>query len=712
MKKALTAALLLALAASPALAADTDTVAPIDTAITVDHAPHPFNVRDLVMMQRVSDPQLSPDGRYAAFGVRSTDYAANKGVNAIEVLDLSRGGKPMPVVAKGASAPRWAPDGKSLYYVAPADGVAQLWRLDFATDKGGLDLAGHTAPVQVSHGVLDVQAWKLSPDGKSVLLSYAVFTDCGTLTCTKQMQDKRAADKATGTLYKKLFVRHWDTWSDGTRNQLYLGRFDVHGQLPAEPTLLTRGIDGDVPSKPFGDDSEFAYSPDGRTVYFDVRIAGRSEPWSTNFDIYKVPVDGSAAPVNLTAENKAWDAYPVPSPDGKTLYYLAMKVPGFEADRFGIMALDLATGAKREIDPHWDRSPGGMGISADGKTLYVTADDEGQHPLFAVDTASGKVRELVGAGSVDGYSLAGSRLLLARNDLKRPSDLYTVNVDGKDLRQVTHYNAALLKNAHEGDFEFFTFKGWNNEPVQGYVVKPAGYEPGKKYPVAFIIHGGPQGAMTNSWSYRWNPQTYAGQGFAVVTINFHGSTGYGQKFTDSISGDWGGKPLEDLKLGWQAALSKYSFLDGNRACALGASYGGFMTYWIAGVWNQPWKCLIDHDGVFDARMMYYATEELWFEEHENGGTQYDVPANYEKFNPLAHVKDWRVPMLVIHSAKDFRIPLSQGLGAFTALQRRGIPSEFLTFPDENHWVLKPHNSVLWHDTVNAWLKQWTAAPKQ
>ena len=710
MKQALTAALLLALATAPALAADTDTVAPIDTAITLDHAPHPFNVRDLVMMQRVSDPQLSPDGRYAAFAVRSTDYAANKGVNAIEVMDLSHDGKPVTVVAKGASSPRWAPDGKSLYYVASAGGTAQLWRLDFTAGKDGLDLAAAKAPVQVSHGVLDVQAWKLSPDGRSVLLSYAVFADCGTLACTKQKQDTRAADKATGTLYKKLFVRHWDTWSDGTRNQLYLGRFDANGQLPAEPVLLSRGIDGDVPSKPFGDDSEFAFSPDGKTVYFDVRIAGRSEPWSTNFDIYKVPADGSAAPVNLTADNKAWDAYPVPSPDGKTLYYLAMKVPGFEADRFGIMALDLATGATRELDPQWDRSPGGMDISADGKTLYVTADDEGQHPLFAVDTASGKVGELVGNGSVDGYSLAGSRLLLARSDLKRPSDLYVANAEGKDLKQVTHYNAALLKNTHEGDFEFFTFKGWNNEPVQGYVVKPAGYQAGKKYPVAFIIHGGPQGAMTNGWSYRWNPQTYAGQGFAVVTINFHGSTGYGQKFTDSISGDWGGKPLEDLKLGWKAALDKYKFLDGERACALGASYGGYMVYWIAGVWNQPWKCLVDHDGVFDARMMYYATEELWFEERENGGPQYEVPQNYEKFNPIDHVKDWRVPMLVIHSDRDYRIPLSQGLGAFTALQRRGIPSEFLTFPDENHWVLKPHNSVLWHDTVNAWLEQWTAEP--
>jgi dipeptidyl aminopeptidase/acylaminoacyl peptidase len=239
-------------------------------------------------------------------------------------------------------------------------------------------------------------------------------------------------------------------------------------------------------------------------------------------------------------------------------------------------------------------------------------------------------------------------------------------------------------------------------------VKPANYKSGKKYPVAFIIHGGPQGAMSNGWSYRWNPQTYAGQGFAVVTINFHGSTGYGQAFTDSISGDWGGKPLEDLKAGWSAALSKYSFLDGDRACALGASYGGYMIYWIAGVWNQPWKCLVDHDGVFDARAMYYDTEELWFEERENGGTQYEHPENYEKFNPINHVKDWRVPMLVVHSAKDFRIPDTQGLGAFTALQRRGIPSKLLHFPDENHWVLKPQNSVQWHETVNAWLKQWTA----
>ena len=705
--KPLIAALLLALVAVPAMAGDA-----VDTSFVKTQGPHPFNVRDLVMMQRVSDPQLSPDGRYAAFGVRSTDYAANKGINTVYVLDLSgNGSQPVKVVDKAGSA-RWSTDGHSLYFVAPAKGVAQLWRVDLGS-KGGLDLAKHAAPVQVSHTSLDINDYKLSPDGKSVLLSYAVFTDCATLACTQQRVEARGKDKASGTLYTKLFVRHWDTWANGRRNQLFIAGFDGKGQLPVEPTLLSRGIDGDVPSKPFGDESEFSFAPDGKTVYFGARIAGSSEPWSTNFDVYSVPADGSAAPRDLTTDNKAWDAYPVASPDGKTLYYLAMKTPGFEADRFAIMALDLATGAKHEVDPHWDRSPGGLTISADGKTLYTTTDDNGQHPLFAIDAASGKVTQLVGDGTVDGYSLVGDKLLLTRDDLKRPTDLYLANADGSDLKQVTHYNAEGLKNAKVGDFEFFNFKGWNNETVQGYVVKPVDDQPGKTYPVAFIIHGGPQGAMTNGWSYRWNPQTYAGQGFAVVTVNFHGSTGYGQAFTDAISGDWGGKPLEDLKLGWKAALDKYSFLDGNRACALGASYGGYMTYWIAGVWNTPWKCLVDHDGVFDSRAMYYDTEELWFEEKENGGTPFDHPENYEKFNPINHVKNWRVPMLVVHSGDDFRIPITQGLGAFTAMQRRGIPSEFLTFPDENHWVLKPHNSVQWHDAVNAWLKQWTAvdAPK-
>ena len=332
--------------------------------------------------------------------------------------------------------------------------------------------------------------------------------------------------------------------------------------------------------------------------------------------------------------------------------------------------------------------------------------------MFAIDIASGKVTKLAGAGSIHGFSLAGDTIVFARATLKSPADLFRVDAKGGKAAQLTQVNASRLAGVATGDFESFTFAGANGESVQGYVVRPTGFDKSKKYPVAYLIHGGPQGAFGNDWSYRWNPQTYAGQGFAVVMVNFHGSTGFGQKFTDSISGDWGGKPLEDLKKGWDAALQKYTFLDGSRACALGASYGGYMVYWIAGNWPQPWKCLVDHDGVFDNRMMGYSTEELWFSEWENGGTPWDHAANYEQFNPVQHVKDWKVPMLVIHSEKDFRIPIEQGIAAFTALQRRGIPSKLLTFPDENHWVLKPQNSVLWHDTVNAWIKQWTAAPSK
>ena len=349
-----------------------------------------------------------------------------------------------------------------------------------------------------------------------------------------------------------------------------------------------------------------------------------------------------------------------PPRDGKTLYYLAMSRPGFEADRFAIMALDLASGDKREVAPGWDRSAGALKESADGKTLYTTTDDLGQHPLFGIDVATGKVSRLVGDGQVAGFDVGTKSLLISRNDLRHPADLYTADLRGRNLKQITRFNAARLKDVRTGEFEFFTFKGADDATVQGYVVKPVGFKAGKKYPVAFIIHGGPQGAMTNDFHYRWNPQTYAGQGFAVVTINFHGSTGYGQAFTDAISQDWGGKPLQDLKLGWAAALKKYKFLDADRACALGASYGGYMINWIAGNWNDPWKCLVTHDGVFDTRAMGYETEELWFTEWENGGTVYDNPEGYEKFNPLNHVKDWKVPMLVVQG--DQRLPHSGHAG--------------------------------------------------
>ena len=670
---------------------------------------HPFDVRDLVMMDRVSDPQISPNGKWLAYQLRETDYAANKGVTGLWLLDLGAKDAVPHRFMREASSPRWSPDSQHVYFLAKLKGGSVMQVL-----RKRADAALEAAPEPVAPYTVDINNFRISPDGKRIAMSIDVLPECAETLCTKKPHaandvEGAANAKASGRLYDRLFVRHWDSWSEGLRSQLFITDIDMaksSASFVPRPHLLTKGIDGDVPSKPFGDDGEYAFSPDGKTVYFSVRSAGNSEPWSTNFDIYAVPADGSAAPRNLTAGNPAWDTAPLPSADGKTLYYLAMKRPGFEADRFAIMALDLASGKTRELDPQWDRSAGGLSQSKDGKTLYTATDDNGDHALFAIDVASGKPTRLSGPGQVESFSVAGDRIVFASSTLKTTADVF--RLDGNKATQLTHLNAERLAKTQMGDYEFFTFKGAEDATVQGYVVKPADYEAGKKYPVAFIIHGGPQGAMTNDFHYRWNPQTYAGHGLAVVTINFHGSTGYGQAFTDSISGDWGGKPLVDLQKGWAAALEKYTFLDGNRACALGASYGGYMVYWMAGNWNQPWKCFVDHDGVFDNRMMAYSTEELWFSEWENKGTPWDHPENYERFNPVNHVKDWRVPMLVVHSANDFRIPIEQGIAAFTALQRRGIPSEFLTFPDENHWVLKPQNSVQWHEAVNAWLAKWTA----
>ena len=657
----------------------------------------PLTARDLVMLDRVSDPHLSPDGRVVAYDVRSTDWAANKGVHSIWTV-CTNCQTPGAVRITNASNPRWSPDGGSIYFLSARSGSDQVWRVA---------AVGSAAPVQVTHLPLDIGSFRVAPNGRTLVVSMAVFPDCETPACTRQRLDARKADKASGTLYTKLFVRHWDEWEDGTRNHLFALHLGDDGAVHGDPVPLMAHFDGDAPTKPFGGDDDYAIGPDSRTLVFSARLAGRSEPWSTNFDLYQVPLDGSAPPKDITAGNPAWDAAPVFSPDGSRLVYKAMKRPGFEADRFGIMVRDMRTGTTREIDPAWDRSPEKMLWAPDGKSLYATAADTGRGLLFRIDAQSGAVTPLTHDGHVGEFDIAGGTLVFSKDSLASPADLFRLEAD--KTVQLTHADAKQLSGIALAPYEQFSFAGWNNETVHGFVMKPYGYEPGKTYPVAFIIHGGPQGSFGDEWGYRWNPQFYAGAGFASVFIDFHGSNSYGQKFTDSISGHWGDRPLEDLKKGWSAALAKYPFLDANRACALGASYGGFMVYWIAGNWSAPWKCLVDHDGVFDNRMMGYATEELWFSEWENGHTTpWQNPANYERFNPLDHVADWKDPMLVIHSAHDYRIPLEQGLAAFTALQRKGVPSEFLTFPDENHWVLKPQNSVEWHDTVEAWLKRWTA----
>ena len=533
-----------------------------------------------------------------------------------------------------------------------------------------------------------------------------MFPDCADLDCTSERAAQASASKATGKVHDRIFVRHWDTWKDGRISGLYVMKLDNGRAI--EPIALSSTLDADVPSKPFGDSSEYTFSPDSTKIVFNARIKGKSEPWSTNFDLYEVSIDGGE-PRNLTADNPAWDAQPVFSPDGSLLAWRAMQRPGFEADRFHIMVADLKSGQRRALTADWDRSVGDIAFSHDGKTLYAVTDHFGQHPLWAVDVKTGKPTMLTGPGHVDAFSVGEKEIVFALSSLKSPAELQALTLKNGELRDLPRMNATQLDALALGEPEQFTFAGANGETVYGYVMKPANFDPKRRYPVAFIVHGGPQVSFANDWSYRWNPQTYAGAGYASVFIDFHGSPGYGQAFTDSISGDWGGKPLEDLQKGLAAALDKYSWLDGDRVCALGASYGGFMVNWIAGNWSEPFKCLVSHAGIFDSRAMAYSTEELWFDEWEHGGPQYEKPENFEKHNPVNHVAAWTKPMLVIHGQLDFRIPYAQGIAAFTALQRRGIPSRLLIFPNENHWVLKPANSIQWHHEVEKWLGQWTGA---
>jgi len=667
-------------------------------ATTATAAPRGFTVEDLVNMERVGSPAVSPDATRVIYTVRTTDMEKNRGNTQLWMVDL-RAAKPAPQRlsqhASSSSDPEWSPSGDAVYFLSARSGSSQVWRQPVA---GG-------EPVQVTNLPLDVDNFRLAPGGDRLAFSLAVFRDCADLACTKARLDAKEKDKATGKVYDRLFVRHWDTWGDHRNAVLFSAPLGADGKVGGEPVSLSGSLDGDVPSKPFGDREEYRFSPDGKTIVFSSRIAGKTEAWSTNFDLYSVPAAGGAAPRNLTADNLAWDTKGTFSPDGRTLAYLAMARPGFEADRYQVMLMDVATGEKRKLAADWDRSAGNLVWRADGKALIVDAEDIGQHRLFSIDVASGKVTPLTDKGAVGAYDLRRDTLVYTHANLQSGAQLFSMKLGGKP-KQLTNVNTERLKDVRFGESEQFSFAGANGETVYGYVMKPWNAQPGQKYPVAFIVHGGPQGSFGNSWSYRWNPQVYAGAGYAAVFIDFHGSTGYGQKFTDSISNDWGGKPLVDLQKGYDAAVQKFPWLDRSRDCALGASYGGYMMNWIAGNWSDEFNCIVNHDGVFDTRGMAYSTEEQWFTDWESGGPYFKVPENHERFNPVHHVNKWKTPMLVIQGDLDFRIPTAQALGTFTALQRMGVESKLLVFPDENHWVLKPANSVQWHHTVVGWLDQY------
>lgn len=649
----------------------------------------PLTIEDLTTLSRVGSPTVSADGRWLVWAQREADIDANRGRFDLWRLDLARtGAAPQKLLADpqmDENDPQIV--GTTVYFSADD----AIW---------SVPVTGGT-PRKLTNFAGGFNGFKVAPTADKLV----VWADRrpGAPSLEPAMVKKRA-DAGSGRTYDQLFVRHWDTWADGTRSQLFVLPLTSAGAR-GNGQAIVGSLVGDTPSKPFGGAEEVSWSPDGKTIYFAMREAGRIEPTSTNLDIFAVAADGSSAPVNLTAENKATDNQPVVSPDGRTLAWFAMRRPGYEADRQVLMLRDLASGRTVSLTERWDRSVGSIAWARDSKSLYVTADDTQETPLFRVDAGTGQVTRLTQQGHVSAVAVTPNGAIVALDSLTAPADYYRVTQSGVRQR-LTDVNAAKLAGIDMPTVERFSFTGANNDTVWGYAVKPANST--GKVPVAYMVHGGPQGSSNNSWSYRWNPAVFAGAGYGLVAVDFHGSTGYGQAFTDSIRNNWGGWPLEDLKKGLAAATGKFTWLDGDNACALGASYGGYMMNWIEGQWPDRFKCIVQHDGVFDARAMAYETEELWFDEWEHGGKAYfEDPQAFEKWNPVNYVAKWKTPQFVITGEKDFRIPYTQGLAAFTALQRRDIPSRLLVFPDENHWVLKPKNSRQWYREVIGWMNKWT-----
>jgi dipeptidyl aminopeptidase/acylaminoacyl peptidase len=671
-------------------------------AIAMPALARPFTPQDLVSLARVGAPAVSPDGHWLVWDQRDIDLAKGRQHDGLWRLDLQRrDATPERFVARAGtedSAPQFGPDG-TLYFLSSREtGPTAVWR---ATMDG-------TAATQVT-GNYNLSGFKLSPLGNGIL----VWADrpVGAISLTET--DVSGPEKADEPrIYDHLFVRHWNRWTDGQRSQLFVIPLS-HGRATGPGRPIEGGLVGDAPSKPFGGGEEIAWSKDGNTVYFALREAGRIEPLSMNFDLFAAPADGSARPVNLTTGNKAIDTLPAVSPNGRWLAWAATTRPGYDSDRKRLMLRDLASGKTRELTPGWDRSIDQLHWAADSTALYVTADERLDHPLFRVDVAAGAVHRLTEEGHVGTVQpLPQGGIVYTLDSLIAPPDLWQQDAQGLVTR-LTAVNATALAGVDWPAITRFTFVGAQGDPVSGFALRPAGLARNAKAPVILLVHGGPQNSQRDGWSYLQNAAAWTGHGFAVVSIDFHGSTGYGQAFTDSIHRDWGGKPLVDLKLGLAAAIARFPFVDGSEVCAAGGSYGGYMMNWIEGHWPDRFRCLVEDDGVFDTRAMTYETDELRADEWDFGDQPYfQAPGEFEQWNPVNSVSRWKTPMLVVTGEKDFRSPATQAIAAFTALQLRGVPSRLLDFPDEGHWILKPKNSVVWYEQVFAWVDTYTRQPAQ
>ena len=656
----------------------------------------PLTAQDLATLNRVGAPSVSADKEHLVYSVTSTDPKTYERSSRLYVVALNSSSAGAPEAIgdlDGASehSPTFAADDEGIYFLSDKSGSEQLW---YVADSGETR--------QITDLAVDIAGYSLSPNGKKL----AIWADVRKGKMPTDAPDVKAANAGTGRSYNRQFVRHWSSWEvPGEYSRIFTYDIDANGQIDAASGRdILQNLEGDAPTKPFGGGEEISWSPDSSTIAFTMRLANAQEPRSTNTDIYVASANGNGSVVNITADNLATDTMPVFSPDGGKIAYAAMARAGYESDKLTLTVLDINAQSRTKLTSKWDRSVGSIAWEADGNGLIVTTSDVLDHPAYRIDARSGDAVRLTGAGNVGNViPLGRASYAYTRNDLNSPTDIYVQR--GKAVpRNISNANAAQLAAIDTVSTQRFSFAGAGGDTVWGQIIKPS--SDAEKLPMLFLVHGGPQGSFGNSWSTRWNPKVMAAQGYAVVTIDFHGSAGYGQDFMDSINQDWGGKPLTDLKLGLAAAGVKDAQIDTSNACALGASYGGYMMNWISSQWNDAFKCIVNHAGLFDMRSFYYATEELWFPIWDFGGTYEEQSALYEKWNPVNHVDKWQTPTLVIHGEKDFRVPYGQSLMAYTALQEKGIESRLLVFPDENHWILKGKNSVQWHGEVFDWVNHY------
>lgn len=649
----------------------------------------PIDFNDQLALKRLADAQISPDGRMVAYVVTVVDKAANRGQRSIWVVPTAGGAaRELITSARNNDTPRWSRDGRQLAFISSRNGAPQL----FVAEANGANQR------QVTEAPLGVADFSWSPDNRHFAFSTEVFPECRDLACVAARAAEEEKSKVTAVVADRLLYRHWDSFKRGRRAHLFI--IPATGGTPRD---LTPG-DFDVPPFSLGDPTAYDFSPDGREIAF-VRNTEPNEATSTNNDIFTIPITGGEAR-RITAGNPGSDTAPRYSPDGKWIAYRSQARNGYEADRFRLMLFNRQTGASRELSAGFDRNVGEPVWTPDSQRILFIGEDRGRDPIWTAPLNGGSFTILYGNSTNTGFTIAadGETIAMTRGSMSLPTEIFAGGGDGKNLRQLTRANEALLSQLELGAVEEFEYPGALNARIHGFLVKPPRFDQTKKYPMILLIHGGPQGAWLDSWSYRWNPQLWAAKGFVIAAINPHGSTGYGQAFTEQISGDWGGAVYEDLMKGVDQLIAR-GFVDPERLGAAGGSYGGYMVNWMLGHTNR-FKAFMSHAGVYNLTSMYGATEELWFTEFEFKGTPWDNPELYTKWSPHLFAKNFRTPTLVIHGELDYRVPIGEGLQLFTTLQRRGIPSKLLYFPDEGHWILKPQNSELWHRTVLDWFEKW------